>query len=80
MSLQAIIFKNSSFSVTVDQLYMDAVVLSITTSGGASIKVSPFNEKSAAVTGHTKQEGVAVMLTSIGLKPFDAMVSVIPHS
>ena len=59
---------------------MDAVVLSMTTSGGAFIKVSPFNEKYAAVAGHTKQEGVAVMLTSIGSKPFDAKVWIRPHS
>ena len=80
MSLQAIALTNSSFSGTADQLNKDAVVLSITTSGGASIKVSPFNEKSTAVAGHTKQEGVAVMLTSIGLKAFDPKVWVRPHS
>ena len=49
-------------------------MLLITTSGGALIKGSSFNEKYVAVAGHTKQEGVAVMLTSIGLKPFDPKV------
>ena len=56
------------------------MVLSITTSGGALIKVSPFNEKYLAVAGHTKQEGVAVMLISIGLKSLNAKVWVRPHS
>ena len=54
-------------------------MLSMTTSGGAFIKVSPFNEKYAAVAGHSKQKGVAVMLTSIGSKPFDAKVWIRPH-
>ena len=53
-------------------------MLSITTSGGALIKVSPFNEKYLAVAGHTKQEGVAVMLISIG--SLNAKVWVRPHS
>ena len=49
-------------------------MLSKTTSGGSLVRVTPFNEKDTAVTGHTKQESVSVMLTSIGVKPADPKV------
>ena len=50
-----------------------------TTSGGSLVRVTPFNEKDTAVAGHTKQEGVSWMLTSIGVKLADPKVWVRPQ-
>ena len=80
MSVHAIVFTVGRLSGTADQLNMDSVLPLITTSGGSLVRVTPFNEKDTGVAGHTKQEGVSVMLTSIGVKSVDAKVWVRPQS
>ena len=80
MSVHTIVFTVGRLSERVDQLNMDSVLPSTTTSGGSLVRVTPFNEKDTAVAGHTKQEGVSVMLTSIGLKPADPKIWVRPQS
>ena len=78
--MHKIVFTVGRLSRTADQLYMDSVLPLITTSGGSLVRVAPFNEKDTAVAGHTKQEGVSVMLTSIGVKPADPKIWVRPQS
>ena len=80
MSVHTIVFTVGRLSGTADQLYTDSVLPSTTTSGGALVRVTVFNVKDATVLGHTKQEGVSVMLTSIGVKPADPKVWVRPQS
>ena len=78
--MHTIVFTVGRLSGTADQLNMDNVLPSTTTSGGSLVRVTVFNEKDATVSGQTKQEGVSVMLTSIGMKPADPKVWVRPQS